>query len=154
VRRILEKTGFDPHYLRLELTENLGIKENHTIIETLTHLKAMGIQIYLDDFGTGYTSLQHLKSFPLDGIKLDQSLIQPIPAQPADSAIIQAIMTITKALGLHVIAEGVETQAQAAFLRDLGCFAMQGFWIAPPLPASQSETWIGRTHDSLSLVPL
>ena len=149
VSRILEKTDLAPHYLRLELNENLLIKESHTTIATLTRLKAMGIQIYLDDFGTGYTSLQNLKSFPLDGIKLDQSLVQQSPGQPADSAIIQAIMTITKALGLQVIAEGVETKEHMEFLRDLGCVAMQGFWIAPPLPASQSETWIGQTHDSV-----
>lgn len=135
---ILKHTHLDPEHLKLELTETFLIHETEETIQTLRELKAMGIHLYIDDFGAGYASLRYLKSFPIDGIKLDQSLIQNLPHSTNDAAIILAVISLAKALGLQVIAEGVESQEQVDFLEEYGCDAMQGYWIAPPLPANES----------------
>ena len=138
IQDILKRTHLDPDNLKLELTETFLIHETDDTLKTLRELKAMGVHLYIDDFGAGYASLRYLKSFPVDGIKLDQSLIQQLPQSPNDAAIVKAIISLGKALGLQVIAEGVETQAQVDFLEEHGCDAMQGYWIAPPLPAHES----------------
>ena len=135
---ILKHSHLDPEHLKLELTETFLIHETEETIQTLRELKAMGIHLYIDDFGAGYASLRYLKSFPIDGIKLDQSLIQNLPHSTNDAAIILAVISLAKALGLQVIAEGVESQEQVDFLEEYGCDAMQGYWIAPPLPANES----------------
>ncbi len=138
IQDILKRSHLDPENLKLELTETFLIQETEETIKTLRELKAMGVHLYIDDFGAGYASLRYLKSFPIDGIKLDQSLIQQLPHSPNDAAIVQAVITLGKNLGLQVIAEGVETQEQVDFLEEHGCDAMQGYWIAPPLPANES----------------
>ena len=138
IQEILEHSHLDPENLKLELTETFLIHETEDTIETLRELKAMGVHLYIDDFGAGYASLRYLKSFPVDGIKLDQSLIQNLPHNTNDAAIVEAVISLGKALGLQVIAEGVETKEQADFLEEHGCDAMQGYWIAPPLPANES----------------
>lgn len=135
---ILKHSHLDPENLKLELTETFLIHETEETIQTLREIKAMGVQLYIDDFGAGYASLRYLKSFPVDGIKLDQSLIQNLPHGTNDAAIVMAVISLAKALGLQVIAEGVERQEQADFLEEHGCDAMQGYWIAPPLPANES----------------
>lgn len=135
---ILNHSHLDPECLKLELTETFLIHETQETIQTLRELKAMGIHLYIDDFGAGYASLRYLKSFPIDGIKLDQSLIQNLPHSTNDAAIVMAVISLAKALGLQVIAEGVESQEQVDFLEEYGCDAMQGYWIAPPLPANES----------------
>ena len=135
---ILKHSHLDPENLKLELTETFLIHETEETIQTLRELKAMGIHLYIDDFGAGYASLRYLKSFPIDGIKLDQSLIQNLPHSANDAAIVMAVISLAKALGLQVIAEGVESQEQVDFLEEYGCDAMQGYWIAPPLPANES----------------
>ncbi|WNM63743.1 two-component system response regulator [Candidatus Nitrospira neomarina] len=135
---ILNHSHLDPENLKLELTETFLIHETEETIQTLRELKAMGIHLYIDDFGAGYASLRYLKSFPIDGIKLDQSLIQNLPHSTNDAAIVMAVISLAKALGLQVIAEGVESQEQVDFLEEYGCDAMQGYWIAPPLPANES----------------
>jgi len=138
IQDILTRSHLDPENLQLELTETFLIHETEETLQTLRELKAMGIRLYIDDFGAGYASLRYLKSFPVDGIKLDQSLIQDLPHNTNDAAIVQAVISLGKALGLQVIAEGVETQEQADFLEEHGCDAMQGYWVAPPLPAHES----------------
>lgn len=138
IQDILTHSHLDPENLKLELTETFLIHETDETIQTLREIKAMGVHLYIDDFGAGYASLRYLKSFPVDGIKLDQSLIQNLPQSPNDAAIVIAVISLAKALGLLVIAEGVETQEQADFLEEHGCDAMQGYWIAPPLPANES----------------
>ncbi|MCA9455421.1 MAG: EAL domain-containing protein [Nitrospiraceae bacterium] len=135
---ILKHSHLDPEHLKLELTETFLIHETEETIQTLRELKAMGIHLYIDDFGAGYASLRYLKSFPIDGIKLDQSLIQNLPHSTNDAAIVMAVISLAKAIGLQVIAEGVESQEQVDFLEEYGCDAMQGYWIAPPLPANES----------------
>ena len=139
IQDILERTHLDPENLKLELTETFLIHETDETLQTLRELKDLGVQLFIDDFGAGYASLRYLKSFPLDGIKLDQSLIQHLPDNPNDAAIVDAVISLGKAMGLQVIAEGVETQKQVDFLEKHGCDAIQGFWIAPPLPANESS---------------
>ncbi|GJL57693.1 MAG: hypothetical protein NPIRA03_05500 [Nitrospirales bacterium] len=138
IQDILKHSHLDPENLKLELTETFLIHETEETIQTLREIKALGIHLYIDDFGAGYASLRYLKSFPVDGIKLDQSLIQNLPYSPNDAAIVIAVISLAKTLGLQVIAEGVELQEQADFLEEHGCDAMQGYWIAPPLPANES----------------
>ena len=142
IAKILQTTQLDPQYLHLELTENLLIQESKTTVTTLRELKAMGVKIFIDDFGVGYASLRYLKTFPLDGLKLDQSLIHDITTDPNNAAIVQAILALANTLGLQVIAEGIETQEQSEFLREHGCNAIQGFWLSKPLPADQSGQWL------------
>ena len=138
INEILQTSHLDPENLKLELTETFLIHETEETLQTLREIRAMGVHLYIDDFGAGYASLRYLKSFPVDGIKLDQSLIQHLPHNTNDAAIVEAVISLGKALGLQVIAEGVESQDQADFLEEHGCDAMQGFWIAPPLPANES----------------
>ncbi|WP_342348767.1 EAL domain-containing protein [uncultured Nitrospira sp.] len=138
IQDILKHSHLDPENLKLELTETFLIHETEETIQTLREIKAMGVHLYIDDFGAGYASLRYLKSFPVDGIKLDQSLIQNLPHSTNDAAIVIAVISLAKALGLQVIAEGVERQEQADFLEEHECDAMQGYWIAPPLPANES----------------
>lgn len=138
IQDILQSSHLDPENLKLELTETFLIHETEETLQTLREIKAMGVHLYIDDFGAGYASLRYLKSFPVDGIKIDQSLIHQLPHNANDAAIVDAVISLGKAMGLQVIAEGVETQEQADFLEEHGCDAMQGYWVAPPLPANES----------------
>ncbi len=138
IQDILKRSRLDPANLKLELTETFLIHETEETLQTLRELKDMGVQLYIDDFGAGYASLRYLKFFPVDGIKLDQSLIRELPHNTNDAAIVEAVISLGKTLGLQVIAEGVETQEQMTFLEEHGCDAMQGYWLAPPLPANES----------------
>jgi diguanylate cyclase (GGDEF)-like protein len=145
IQDILKRSHLDPGNLKLELTETFLIHETEETLQTMRELKAMGVHLYIDDFGAGYASLRYLKSFPVDGIKLDQSLIQQLPDSINDAAIVKAVISLGKALGLQVIAEGVETQEQADFLEEHGCDAMQGYLVAPPLPANESAQYMVQT---------
>jgi diguanylate cyclase (GGDEF)-like protein len=135
VQRTLDTTGLPPHRLELELTESSIIGDIHDTVCKLQQLKALGIEVAIDDFGTGYSSLAYLKDLPIDRLKIDQSFIRNIPASPDSCAIVRTIIVMAKTLGLAVIAEGVETQAQVDFLRDEGCGEIQGYFLSRPLPA-------------------
>ncbi|WP_044871673.1 EAL domain-containing protein [Pseudomonas sp. LFM046] len=143
---VLKHTGADPRKLKLELTEGLLIEDMENTIAKMVELKEIGIGLSLDDFGTGYSSLSYLKSLPLDQLKIDQSFIRDVLVDPNDAAIACAIVSLSKILGLSVIAEGVETDAQRAFLLNHGCKTYQGFLYAPPLPA---ETFSEFVHERL-----
>jgi diguanylate cyclase (GGDEF)-like protein len=145
IQDILQHSHLDPGNLKLELTETFLIHETEETLDTLNELKAMGVHLYIDDFGAGYASLRYLKSFPVDGIKLDQSLIHQLPYNTNDAAIVKAVISLGKALGLEVIAEGVETQEQVDFLEEHDCDAIQGYWVAPPLPANESAQHMVQT---------
>lgn len=133
VNRILRETGLAPRYLEIELTENLIMMEITRAVDILTQLKAHGIQLSIDDFGTGYSSLSYLKRFPIDVLKIDRTFIKDIGTDADDEAIVKSIITLAHSLKLHVIAEGVETPAQLAFLAQLGCDEFQGFYFSKPL---------------------
>lgn len=135
VDRILAKTGLDPRYLELELTESILMADVDATINLLTDLKARGIQLAIDDFGTGYSSLSYLKNFPIDRIKIDRSFVREIATDGDAAAIVQTVIAMAKHLNLQVIAEGVETREQAQYLLGQNCFEMQGFYFGRPMSA-------------------
>ncbi|MFC5701422.1 putative bifunctional diguanylate cyclase/phosphodiesterase [Cohnella faecalis] len=133
IRRILEETGLDPQYLELEITENLAMKDES--LPTLTELRSMGITISIDDFGTQHSSLGYLKRLPVNRIKIDRSFIWGIGKDTRDEAIILAMLLVAQRLELSILAEGVETEEQFAFLQKHGCDDIQGFLFYRPQPA-------------------
>ena len=139
VLKILMNTGADPRRLKLELTESLLIHDVEDTVEKMFALKAKGICFSLDDFGTGYSSLSYLKRLPLDQLKIDRSFVRDILTDPNDAAIARTIVALGQSLGLGVIAEGVETEAQRNFLAVSGCHAYQGYFFSQPLPVEGFE---------------
>ena len=136
---ILKETGANPMLLKLELTESLLIDDVAQTIEKMFALKAIGVGFSLDDFGTGYSSLSYLKRMPLDQLKIDQSFVRDILVDPNDAAIASTVVALARSLGLGVIAEGVETQAQRDFLASAGCHDYQGYFFSRPLPIDGFE---------------
>ena len=140
----LERTGANPHRLKLELTESLLITDVADVIAKMDALKARGVGFSLDDFGTGYSSLSYLKRLPLDQLKIDQSFVRDILIDPDDAAIARTVVALADSLGLVVIAEGVETAAQRDFLASLGCHNYQGYLFSRPLPIQEFEAFATR----------
>ena len=134
---ILDRRLPSPETLELELTESCLLRPSDEILRTFGALRDTGLRFAIDDFGTGYSSLSYLKQFPLDVLKIDQSFVRDCIDDPSDATIIYAIIAMAKGLGLSVIAEGVETAAQAQFLDQAGCHAWQGYWLAKPMPADE-----------------
>ncbi|MDI3547347.1 MAG: hypothetical protein PWR10_999 [Halanaerobiales bacterium] len=139
VTRVLKETGLEPHYLELEITESIAMQNADFTIVMLRHLEEMGIHISIDDFGTGYSSLSYLKHFPLDTLKIDQSFVRDLTIDPNNKAIVIAIIAMAHSLKFKVIAEGVETQEQLAFLKQQQCDGIQGYLFSKPLPAEAFE---------------
>lgn len=131
----LRISGMDGRLLELEITEGLLMENPQVSTKVLGSLKEMGILIAVDDFGTGYSSLSYLKHFPLDILKIDQSFVRDIGTDPTNTAIVRAIITLARSLGMRITAEGVETEAQLAFLRKEGCETAQGYLFSRPAPA-------------------
>ncbi len=136
----LARAGANPRRLKLELTESLLVRDVEDVIEKMSALKAHGVGFSLDDFGTGYSSLSYLKRLPLDQLKIDQSFVRDILLDADDAAIARMIVALANSLGLAVIAEGVETEAQKAFLAAQGCDAYQGYLFSRPLPVDEFES--------------
>jgi len=137
VEKILEETKFPPRLLDLEITESTAMQNAELTLAILKRLKEMGIRISMDDFGTGYSSLSYLKRFPIDTVKIDQDFVRDLTTD--DAAIISAVISMARALNLRVIAEGVETEEQLAFLRREQCAEMQGFLYSHPLSPAEFE---------------
>ncbi|CAN7723792.1 EAL domain-containing protein [Pseudorhodoferax sp. LjRoot39] len=135
VRLALREAAIPPALLRLEITETVAMGEGDQIIALLHDIHALGIRLSLDDFGTGYSSMAYLKRFPLDELKIDRSFVTALPQDQQDAAIVHATVALARGLGLRVLAEGVETQAQAEFLAACGCDGAQGYLYSPPEPA-------------------
>jgi diguanylate cyclase (GGDEF)-like protein/PAS domain S-box-containing protein len=133
----LEKTGANPNNLKIELSESMFGENVEDVIARMTKLKAYGVRFSLEDFGTGYSSMTYLKRLPLDQIKIDRTFVNDILKDPISGAVAQAIISFGKAMGLSVIAEGVETEAQRAFLATLGCHSFQGYLFSHPLPLGE-----------------
>jgi diguanylate cyclase (GGDEF)-like protein len=140
VKVIVQQHGINPKLLKLELTEGMLLENIEETIATMNALKEIGIGFSLDDFGTGYSSLQYLKRLPLDQLKIDQSFVRDIATDSDDKAIVLTIVTMAQSLGIHVIAEGVETNQQQQLLLDRGCFYYQGYLFGKPVPIEQFET--------------
>ena len=145
VLRVLEHTGAEPGKLKLELTESLLLDDVADAIAKMTALKDRGVGFSLDDFGTGYSSLAYLKRLPLDQLKIDQSFVRDILTDPNDAAIAKTIVALARSLGLAVIAEGVETEAQRDFLVLQDCHAFQGYLFGRPGPADALHTDCGKS---------
>ncbi len=135
VAALLARLGLPPEWLELELTESMLMHGSDEVIDMMDELHAKGISLALDDFGTGYSSLSYLKRFPIDTLKIDRSFVAGIPQDANDCAIAGAIVSMAKQLGHKVIAEGVETREQLAFLSSLGCHEIQGYLFSPGVPA-------------------
>ena len=134
---VLEDTGLDPACLELELTESVLMKRAESAASILRTLRERGVQIALDDFGTGYSSLSYLRKFPVDSLKIDQSFVRQISTAGDDTTIVTAVIGMGRSLKLRVVAEGVETQGELAFLRDHGCDEAQGYYFSRPVPPQQ-----------------
>ena len=135
VTRILRETGLDPRLLGIEITETILMQNPETAAAMLGEIERMGVHIALDDFGVGYSSLSYLKRFPIDTLKIDRSFVRDISVDPDDAAIVTAIISMAHSLGIQTVAEGVETEAQLAFLQAHGCDVVQGYYFSRPKPA-------------------
>jgi diguanylate cyclase (GGDEF)-like protein/PAS domain S-box-containing protein len=144
IRSIAAETGLAPNRLELEITEGVLIDDHPRAVAILTELKALGVRIVLDDFGTGYSSLSYLQSFPFDKIKIDRSFIANLPHNSHSASITRAIIALGHGLGLPILAEGVETEEQLAFLRRESCDQVQGFLLGDPYPMERHAALIGR----------
>ena len=138
---ILEATGANPNRLKLELTESVLVDNVEEVIGKMNALKAKGVCFSLDDFGTGYSSLSYLKRLPLDQLKIDQGFVRDILTDPNDAAIAKMVLVLAATLGLTVVAEGVETEAQRWFLASMGCDNYQGYLFSRPLPIDEFEVF-------------
>lgn len=139
---ILQETGLDPQALELEITESVLIHDTEESWKILDAIAALGVSIALDDFGTGYSSLSYLKRFPIHTLKIDRNFVQGVPKKRDDVAIINAILALAENLGLRVVAEGVETEEQSAFLRERACHELQGYLFAKPMPVDELNHWL------------
>lgn len=146
LKKLLKESDLKPSYLELELTENIAIHKSSYIISVLNGLKRLGLFISIDDFGTEYSSLSRLKLLPIDQIKIDKQFIDGIAGNKKDQAIVNTIIQLAKNLGLSVIAEGAETEAQINFLKDKKCDTVQGFFYYKPMPAAEMETILRQTN--------
>jgi len=148
IARTLESTGLDPTYLDSELTESTVMEDVDSAILSLREMKAMGLTVSVDDFGTGYSSLSYLRRFPLDALKIDRSFLEGLPEDAEHVAITSAIIAMAKSLNLRVIAEGVESREQLAFLREKGCDEAQGNFLSYALPADEFVRLVRETWDA------
>jgi EAL domain-containing protein (putative c-di-GMP-specific phosphodiesterase class I) len=141
----LKDSGLEAKYLELELTESLIMEDVELAVSTMRELQDLGVHLSIDDFGTGYSSLSALKTFPVARLKIDKSFIDGLLADENDKAVAGAVISLGQKLGLRVIAEGVETEAQAAFLRNNNCDEMQGYLFSRPVPAQRIAELLSAT---------
>jgi diguanylate cyclase (GGDEF)-like protein len=137
IEHALRVSGMPPELLELELTESMVMQNHERAVKVLSELKRMGVRLAIDDFGVGYSSLAQIKNFPIDTLKVDRSFIRDLPNNSEDCAITQAIIAMAKTLSLTVVAEGVETQEQEDFLRDIACDETQGYHFSRPVGSDQ-----------------
>jgi EAL domain-containing protein (putative c-di-GMP-specific phosphodiesterase class I) len=149
----LNRSGANPQSLMLELTESMLLDNVDDVIAKMTALKSHGLRFSLDDFGTGYSSLAYLRRLPLDELKIDLIFVRDIMADAASGAIAQAILSLGKAMGLRVIAEGVESEEQRKFLIRMGCHSFQGFLFSRPLPLAEFQLWLPKSTESTAPTP-
>ncbi|HLF09609.1 MAG TPA: EAL domain-containing protein [Gammaproteobacteria bacterium] len=153
VKDALSSSGLDASLLRLEITETVIVSVRDRAVQLLEQLRDLGISLALDDFGTGYSSLSYLKSFPINMLKIDRSFVAEMLTDHTTASIVEAIISMTRILGLTVLAEGVEDQAQFAFLKKLGCDMVQGFYVSAAVPAEEFGEML-RSFESASILPV
>jgi diguanylate cyclase (GGDEF)-like protein/PAS domain S-box-containing protein len=149
----LKKALFDPSRLKLELTESVVLTDVKDVVSKMHELKALGIRLSLDDFGTGYSSLSYLKQLPLDQLKIDQSFVRDMISEPNDAVMVKTIIDMAKNFRLNVIAEGVETEAQMLFLKQMGCMSYQGYYFSKPVPIEQFENLLSLNQARTAFSP-
>ena len=142
LRGILDETQLAPEHLELELTEGILMKDSEGAIDILDALNGMGIATAIDDFGTGYSSFSYLKDLPVDNIKIDRSFVDNVTTNEKDAAVCKGVITLAREMGLHVVAEGVETEEQFSYLKSHGCEAFQGYYFAKPMEFDNLVHWI------------
>lgn len=147
---LLREHDIDASLLKLELTESVVLNDIGDVVTKMRALKTLGVKLSMDDFGTGYSSLAYLKQLPLDEIKIDQSFVRDIISDPNDAVMVKTIIDLGTNFGLRVIAEGVETDAQLAFLKSHGCVAYQGFLFSKPLPSETFDTFLTNSAADLT----
>ncbi|HVN41542.1 MAG TPA: EAL domain-containing protein [Steroidobacteraceae bacterium] len=151
VAAVLREVGLPPHLLELEITESLVMKDFEHTKRVLTDLRALGVSVAIDDFGVGYSNLRRLSEFPVSRLKIDRSLVQDIESLGRSATIVTAIVSMARALGLDVVAEGVENFDQLLQLRDRNCNEVQGFLLSRALPAMEAEALLRRIADSAAM---
>jgi len=145
VDALLARHGLAANLIDLEVTESVSMASPDETIEVMRALTQRGLTLSIDDFGTGYSSLAYLKLFPIRTLKIDRSFVKDIETDPSDADICDVTVLLAHKLGLEVVAEGVETEAQLKFLRSIGCEKIQGYLISRPLPADQLESLLRQT---------
>ncbi|MFW5710886.1 MAG: EAL domain-containing protein [Spirochaetota bacterium] len=149
VQNVIDETGIDPTRLNIEITENAAISDIESAQSMMEELGRMGVKTSIDDFGTGYSSLAYIKRFKAHTLKIDKSFIDDIPGGHGDKAIVQAIISMSHAVGMKVVAEGVETKAQVEYLKAVGCDYIQGYYYSKPLPLNELITRIDKNYSLL-----
>jgi EAL domain-containing protein (putative c-di-GMP-specific phosphodiesterase class I) len=154
-RGIIAEFGIDGGSVCLEITENVVVQDIETTRITLAGLKGVGVRVAIDDFGTGYSVLSHLKSLPVDTLKIDRGFVPELGSNPGDLAIVRAIIALADAFGLELVAEGVETEAAALTLLRHGCYRAQGFLLSRPIASDAMESLLakGRVPVAFSATP-
>ena len=142
IRRAIERHRVDPRMLEIEITETTAMHRSDAVMPLIDELRELGIEITIDDFGTGYSSLAYLKRFAITGVKIDRSFVHDLPSSRSAIAIVNAILAAAHALGLRVVAEGVEHPEQAGFLSAAGCDEAQGYWFGRPMSAEATEAYL------------
>ncbi|MGA9811134.1 MAG: EAL domain-containing protein [Terriglobales bacterium] len=150
----LEETGLDPNFLELELTESVLMKHAESTEVILKTLRAQGVQLAVDDFGTGYSSLSYLRRFAIDALKIDQSFVRQITTAPSETTIVTAVISMGRSLNLRVVAEGVETQEELAFLQAQQCDQAQGYYFSRPVGAPQFAELLETQRARTALSPI
>jgi polar amino acid transport system substrate-binding protein len=139
VKSILRETGLPPGLLELEITETVAMQDHARTIDTLRRLRELGVRVSIDDFGTGYSSLSYLRRFSIDTLKIDRSFVKDVATDKSAAGIVSAIIAVARELGLRVVAEGVETEAQLEYLKRQRCDFAQGYLFSRPVPAAKLD---------------
>jgi EAL domain-containing protein (putative c-di-GMP-specific phosphodiesterase class I) len=151
VQNALAVTGLAPQYLEVELTESVMMDKTESSMLQIAELRRIGVSISLDDFGTGFSSLGYLSRFTIDKLKIDQGFIRNITTDPRSAAITNASIALAHSLNISVIAEGVETEDQSAYLRKAGCDQIQGYLLSRPLPPEELAALVGKNKKAAAL---
>ena len=147
VTRLIAAAQISPSALKLEITENIVMKDVEDTTQKMEELRQLGVVFSIDDFGTGYSSLAYLKQLPLSQIKIDRSFVKDITNDPNDATIVETIISMARHMKLDVLAEGVETSGQLSFLKQQGCYSYQGYYFSKPLPAGEFEQLLREIND-------
>jgi EAL domain-containing protein (putative c-di-GMP-specific phosphodiesterase class I) len=149
IRDALVTSGCDPHWLVIELTESLLLEDLPMVNRSLDEVRNLGVSIAIDDFGTGYSALQYLTRLQIDHMKIDKAFVRGADVDRQQQEIVRALVAMAHALGIGIVAEGIETAGQAAFLQDLGCRLGQGYLLARPMPVAEFGRWLETAANAL-----